>query len=83
MMYIPASVGAIMLMTKDIISNPRADIFVLGYVGALIASTIGTYVAIKLFFKLVKKENLKYFGYYCLSISTILLLLMALNVINV
>lgn len=81
MMYIPASVGAIIFMLRDIATSGAQDIFVLGYIGALIASVIGTYVAIKLFFKLVKKENLKYFGYYCLGLSTILLLLIAFRVL--
>lgn len=83
MMYIPASVGAIVLMLKDILSETSSDIYVFGYIGAFFASLIGTYYAIKIFFKLVKKENLKYFGYYCLAIGSLVLALIAFGVFKI
>lgn len=81
MMYIPASIGAACLgaydiyKTADQISGPIS-----GYIGAFIASLLGTYFAIKLFFNLVKKKNLKYFGIYCIVVSLIVLTLIATGV---
>lgn len=71
MMYIPISIGSLILGIFDL---DTATTFIPGYVGAFIMSLIGTYIAINLFFKLVKKSNLKYFGFYCLSIASALLI---------
>jgi len=75
MMYIPVSFGALALGIFDL---DTANTFIPGYIGAFIASLIGTYLAILFFFKLVKKNNLKYFGYYCLTISMGILLYLAI-----
>lgn len=81
MMYLPASLGAFILGLSELVNTP--DVFVIGYIGAFIASVIGTYFSIKLFFKLVQKNNLKYFGYYCICISLIVLLLICFNVFHI
>lgn len=71
MMYIPVSLGSLVLslakMNFDTVSVPS-------YLGAFVLSFVGTFFAIRLLFKIVKKENLKYFGYYCLCLSSIILL---------
>lgn len=71
MMYIPVSVGSLILslvkMNLDSVNIPS-------YLGALVLSFLGTLIAIRFLFKIVKKENLKYFGYYCLSVSTLIFL---------
>lgn len=78
MMYIPVSIAA---FGYDLIKT-GIDLngYILGYIGAFLASLFGTYFAINLFFKLVKNKNLKYFGFYCLSISIIVLTLIAFGV---
>lgn len=70
MMYIPVSIGSMILGIKDF---DVANTYLLGYIGAFLMSIIGTYFAIKVFFKLVKKDNLKYFGFYCLTVSIAIL----------
>ena len=78
MMYIPVSIAAFVYdMLKTGIS---LEGYIPGYIGAFLASLFGTYFAINLFFKLVKNKNLKYFGYYCLSVSSIVLILIAFGV---
>jgi undecaprenyl-diphosphatase len=78
MMYIPVSIAA---FGYDLIKTGiDFNGYILGYIGAFCASLFGTYFAINLFFKLVKNKNLKYFGFYCLSISIIILTLIAFGV---
>ncbi|MCK9536122.1 MAG: UDP pyrophosphate phosphatase [Bacilli bacterium] len=82
MMYIPASIGAAIIGMYDLIKqkNISDSVFVFGYIGAFIASLIGTYLALSLFFKLLKNKNLKYFGYYCIIVSIIVIFLIALGI---
>lgn len=79
MMYIPASLGATLLGVLDLNKevnqgNP------IGYIGAFIASLIGTYFAIKAFFKIIRNKNLKYFGFYCLFVSILVAILILTGV---
>lgn len=71
MMYIPISVGSLIL---GIIDLDNSTTYFPGYIGAFFMSLIGTYIAINLFFKLIKKSNLKYFGFYCLMVSSAILI---------
>ena len=82
MMYIPASIGAAMIGFYDVIKSNEiaSEGLVLSYIGAFFAAFIGTFIAINLFFKLVRNRNLKYFGYYCLSVSVIVLFLILIGV---
>lgn len=70
MMYIPISIASMILSLSDM---DLSTTYVPGYIGAFIASLLGTYFALKIFFKLVKKDNLKYFGIYCLVVSVLVL----------
>jgi undecaprenyl-diphosphatase len=79
MMYIPASIGATFLGILDITREDNINIA--GYIGAFFASLIGTYIAVKLFFRLLKKRNLKYFAYYCLFVSITIFILIITGVI--
>lgn len=81
MMYIPASIGAGVIGIYDIFKDGSSNIgFMPGYIGGFIASLFATYFAIKLFFKLVKSKNLKYFGFYCIGVSLIVLTLILFQV---
>lgn len=66
MMYIPISIASLALGIYEL---DTANTYILGYTIAFIMSFIGTFFAIRFFFKLVKKDNLKYFGYYCLVVA--------------
>ncbi|HNZ50297.1 MAG TPA: undecaprenyl-diphosphate phosphatase [Bacilli bacterium] len=83
MMYIPASIAAAFLGVYDLIkpdTTATEPVFWLGYLGGFLASLISTYIAITVFFKLVKHKNIKYFGFYCLAVATIVLILIATGV---
>lgn len=83
MMYIPASIAAALLGLYDLINPESAStepVFWGGYLGGFIASLIGTYLSISLFFKIVKHKNIKYFGFYCLGLALVVLSLIALGV---
>lgn len=79
MMYIPASIGATFLGLFDL--SKEDNINIPGYIGAFITSFVGTYLAVQIFFKLLKKRNLKYFAYYCLLVSIVLSILLIAEVI--
>ncbi|HHZ18657.1 MAG TPA: undecaprenyl-diphosphate phosphatase [Acholeplasmataceae bacterium] len=82
MMYIPASVGAAAIGVYDLAKHGSGgSIFIPGYIGAFIISLVATYFALWLFFKLIKNRNLKYFGYYCLAVSIIVMALVATGVL--
>lgn len=66
MMYIPISIGSLVLSLTKI---DYEQTHLIGYFGAFILSLVGTLVSIRFLFKIVKKDNLKYFGYYCLTIA--------------
>jgi undecaprenyl-diphosphatase len=76
MMYIPISVGSLVLGIADL---DAATTYIPGYIGAFVISGIATFIAINLFFKLVKKSNLKYFGIYCLTIASAVLIYLAVT----
>ncbi|MCK9471038.1 MAG: UDP pyrophosphate phosphatase [Bacilli bacterium] len=81
MMYIPASFGAFLIGIYDLIKEGTSSIgYFPGYIGAFFASLFGTYFAISLFFKLVKNKNLKYFSFYCITLSIIVLILISFGV---
>lgn len=65
MLYIPISLASMLLGLLDLASDNNGDVFVIGYAAAFIASVITTYFAVKWFFKVVRKGNLKYFALYC------------------
>lgn len=74
MMYIPISIGSLFLGIFDL---DMSTSYIPGYIGAFAMSLLGTYVAIRVFFKLVKKDNLKYFGFYCLTIASAIIVYLA------
>lgn len=71
MLYIPISVGSLIL---SFINMNLETVHIPSYLGAFIFSFLGTLMAIRFLFKIVKQENLKYFGYYCLSVSALIFL---------
>jgi undecaprenyl-diphosphatase len=75
MMYIPISLASLLLGLLDFDASTT---YIPGYLGAFVVSIFGTYYAIKYFFKLVQKNNLRYFGYYCLTVSLAVLFYLAL-----
>lgn len=66
LLYIPVSLATLFLGILDLNTS---DIFITGYIAAFIVSIIATYFAVKWFFKMVRKGNLKYFSLYCLLVG--------------
>lgn len=78
MMYIPASLGATLLGVLDLSREDKIN--VIGCAAGFVASFLGTYFAVKFFFRLLRKNNLKYFAFYCLAMSIILAVLIAAGI---
>lgn len=72
MLYLPISFATSLL---GIIKLDFSTISLSNYLGAFITSFLGTIIVIHLFFKYIKKSNLKYFGYYCVVLGIIVLIL--------
>ncbi len=72
LLYIPISIAASLLSILDL--SGSEDTFIAGYVGAFLVSIITTYFAVKWFFKMVRKGNLKYFSFYCFTVGTIVII---------
>ncbi|MDO3411317.1 undecaprenyl-diphosphate phosphatase [Saccharibacillus sp. CPCC 101409] len=76
MLYIPVSLGAIVLGLPDIISTSEAPGMLWPYVLAFAATLIVTYFAMRWFMGIMAKGNLKYFAYYCFVAGILLLVLL-------
>jgi len=76
LLSIPAILGAALLTLKDILQNETSlDIH---YLLGGIASFISGYLVISLLLTMIKKQKLRYFAYYCWSISIISIVLLLL-----
>lgn len=73
MLYIPVSIGSMILGVYDIINNNNLNDLLIPYSVSLVISCIVTYYSIKLFINIVKKEKLIYFSLYCLIIGMLVI----------
>ncbi len=74
MLYIPISLGAIVLGLPDIMEASEAPGMFGPYALAFIATLIVTYFAMRWFMGIMAKGNLKYFSYYCFVVGILLLI---------
>lgn len=72
LLYIPISIAASLLSILDL--SGTEDTFVAGYIGAFLVSIVTTYFAVKWFFKMVRKGNLKYFSIYCAIVGSVVII---------
>lgn len=70
---IPAILGAAVLQTKDL-SFYSSNNLIYGFVGLIISAIVG-YVALRLLEGILKSEKLWYFGFYCLALGIVLLVI--------
>lgn len=70
LLYIPISIATLFLGLLDL---DTSNIFIFGYIIAFIFSIISTYLAVKWFYKMVRKGNLKYFSLYCFIVGFIVI----------
>lgn len=76
MLYIPISVGTMILGIKDLLEVSNINELILPYGLGFIASLIVSYFTLRWFMNAVKKGNLIYFSIYCFIIGTLVLLFM-------
>jgi undecaprenyl-diphosphatase len=72
MMYIPISLGSILLYLKDIVVDgyalPGAE-YAVYYLIAFLAAFVSTLVAFRFIFNIFRTNKLKYFSYYCFAMA--------------
>lgn len=74
MLYIPVSLGSIVLGVTDFLDEPNKMDLALPYLVAFISTLIMTYFAFKMFMGIMKSGKLQYFTYYCFIVGILLLL---------
>ncbi len=73
MLYIPVSLGGVILGFSDFINEPNKADLAIPYLAAFIATLFMTYFAFKWFVGIMKNGKLIYFTYYCFAIGILLL----------
>ena len=76
MLYIPVSLGTMILGIKDIIEVSNLENIMIPYILGFIASLIVSYFTLRWFMNAVKKGNLLYFSIYCLILGIFVLILL-------
>ncbi|MFF5995319.1 undecaprenyl-diphosphate phosphatase [Lysinibacillus sp. KU-BSD001] len=74
MLYIPVSLGGVVLGFSDFIHEPNKAALALPYTVTFIATLFMTYFALKWFMGIMKHGKLIYFTYYCFIVGTLLLI---------
>jgi len=74
MLYIPVSLGGVILGITDFLDEPNKDALALPYAATFLATLIMTYFAMRWFMGIMKSGKLSYFTYYCFIVGTLLLL---------
>lgn len=65
LLYIPVSVGGMILGLSDILNDENLHTLALPYAIAFLASLIASYFSLRWFMNIMAKGNLKYFAVYC------------------
>lgn len=68
-MSIPAIMGAVVLQSGELVSNPPTVESVINIFAGTAMSAISGYFAIVLLLDIVRRNRLQYFGYYCLLVA--------------
>lgn len=74
MLYIPISLGGVVLGVKDFVEQPAEQALVIPYIATFIATLIMTYFAMRWFMGIMKNGKLSYFSIYCFIVGTLLLI---------
>lgn len=75
MLYIPISLGTMILGVKDLVNSNNLNTLILPYSLGFLSSLIVSYFTLKWFINAVKKGNLLYFSIYCLILGLFILIL--------
>lgn len=74
MLYIPVSLGGVILGFSDFINEPNKSTLAIPYLAAFVATLFMTYFAMKWFMGIMKTGKLVYFTYYCFIVGALLLI---------
>ncbi|MEJ8776462.1 undecaprenyl-diphosphate phosphatase [Pseudogracilibacillus sp. ICA-222130] len=74
MLYIPVSVGGLILGVTDFLEEPNKSELILPYGVAFFSTLFMTFFSLKWFINIMKKGKLIYFVYYCFTVGSILVL---------
>ncbi|WP_413363565.1 undecaprenyl-diphosphate phosphatase [Lysinibacillus sp. 3P01SB] len=74
MLYIPVSLGSVVLGISDFVNEPNKAELALPYAVTFIATVFMTYFAMKWFMGIMKHGKLIYFTYYCFIVGALLLI---------
>ena len=74
MLYIPVSLGGVILGTTDFLHEPNKADLAIPYLATFIATLLMTYFAMKWFMGIMKNGKLNYFTYYCFFVGALLLI---------
>ncbi|WP_428912484.1 undecaprenyl-diphosphate phosphatase [Niallia sp. Krafla_26] len=74
MLYIPVSLGGVILGFTDFIDEPNKADLAIPYLAAFISTLVMTYFALKWFMGIMKSGKLVYFSYYCFIVGILLFL---------
>lgn len=69
LLYIPVSVGGMILGFKDILSDPNISELAIPYTIAFFGSLIASYFSLKWFMGIMARGNLKIFAIYCFIVG--------------
>ncbi|MEC0093336.1 undecaprenyl-diphosphate phosphatase [Paenibacillus macquariensis] len=75
-LYIPVSVGSMILEGSNLIHDPLIGTLALPYTLAFLCSLVTSYFSMKWFMGIMERGQLKYFSWYCFLLSAFILIFM-------
>jgi undecaprenyl-diphosphatase len=73
MLYIPVSLGGLVLGISDIAGDPDLQALWMQYLIAFVTSLVVTYFSMRWFMGIMERGNLHYFSYYCFIVGILIL----------
>lgn len=74
LLYIPVSVGGIVLAISDVLKMPNINDLLIPYLIAFIGSLVASYFSLRWFMGIMARGNLVYFSVYCFVVGTLAIL---------
>ncbi len=74
LMFIPASIGALLFSLIDIVTDPNLASFIIGYIISFLMALIFTWFGLLLTKKFTVAHKLQYFSIYCVVVATLVLI---------
>lgn len=75
LLYIPVSLGGMILGMSDLISDPNMNQLLIPYIIAFIASFIMSYISLRWFMGIMERGKLIYFSIYCFIVGPTVIVL--------